>query len=138
MLLSNPVLKLPELGKDFVLRTDASDIDIGAALMQEQDGKLFPVSYASRKLLSREQNFSTIERECLAIVWAVQKFHMYLCGRRFAIQTDHRSLAYLDKAKFLNSRIMRWAMVLQQYDFRIVSIKGKDNVEADYFSRVGF
>ena len=137
-LLSNPVLKLPEIGKEFVLRTDASNVGIGAALMQERDGKLCPVSYASRKLLPREQNFSTIERECLAIIWAVQKFHMYLCGRRFVIQTDHRSLSYLNKAKFLNSRIMRWAMVLQQYDFRIESIRGNENVEADYLSRVGF
>ena len=136
-LLSNPVLKLPELQKEFVLRTDASDVGIGAALMQEQDGKLFPVSYASRKLLPREQNYSTIERECLAIIWAVQKFHMYLYGRPFVIQTDHRSLTYLDKAKFLNGRIMRWAMTLQQYDYRIESIQGRDNVEADYLSRVG-
>ena len=138
-LMSEPVLRLPDANKRFVLRTDASDVGVGAALMQEDEhGKLFPVCYASRKLLAREKNFSTIERECLGIIWAIQKFHMHLCGRRFVIQTDHESLSYLNKAKFVNARIMRWAMFLQQYDFVINKIKGKDNLEADYLSRVGF
>ena len=135
-LASEPILHLPDSAKPFVLRTDASDVGIGAVLMQDHDGKLFPVSYASKKLSTRECKYSTIERECLAIVWAIQKFRVYLYGREFVLQTDHQPLIYLNRAKFLNDRIMRWAMFLQSYAMRIESIKGSENVGADYLSRV--
>ena len=135
-LASEPILHLPDSAEPFVLRTDASDVGIGAVLMQDHDGKLFPVSYASRKLSPRECKYSTIERECLAIVWAIQKFRVYLYGREFVLQTDHQPLIYLNRAKFLNDRIMRWAMFLQSYAMRIESIKGSENVGADYLSRV--
>ncbi|PIK52140.1 hypothetical protein BSL78_10987 [Apostichopus japonicus] len=79
-LISPPLLRLPDVNKQFVLRTDASDVGIGAVLLQEHEGELFPVAYASRKLLERERNYSVIERECLGLVWAVQKFHVYLYG----------------------------------------------------------
>ena len=135
-LASEPILHLPDSAKPFVLRTDASDVGIGAVLMQDHDGKLFPVSYASRKLSPRECKYSTIERECLAIVWAIQKFRVYLYGREFVLQTDHQPLIYLNRAKFLNDRIVRRAMFLQSYAMRIESIKGSENVGADYLSRV--
>ncbi len=73
-LTSSPILRLPDMGKPFTLRTDASDIGLRAVLLQDNDGKLPPVSYASRKLTEREKKYSTIERECLAIVWAIRKF----------------------------------------------------------------
>ncbi|XP_075539731.1 uncharacterized protein LOC142574564 [Dermacentor variabilis] len=78
LLSQQPILKAPDLSRHFVLRTDASSRSLGAILLQEHDGRFHPVSYASRKLLPREAAYSTIERECLAIVWAVQKFHVYL------------------------------------------------------------
>ena len=77
-----------------------------------------------------------MEKECLAIVWAVKKFMPYLYGTEFTLQTDHQPLVYLNKAKFLNDRIMRWAMYLQNYRIKIQSIKGMDNLGADYLSRV--
>ena len=135
-LVSPLLLRLPDVKKEFVLRTDASDVGIGAVLLQEHEGELFPVSYASRKLLPRERNYSVIERECLGLVWAVQKFYVYLYGKEFILQTDHEPLVYLNKAKLLNSRIMRWALVLQEYRFTLQSIKGKHNVGADYMSRM--
>ena len=131
-----PVLKLPDMSKQFVLRTDASDIGLGACLMQEHDNEMFPVAFASKKLSKRERAYSVIERECLAIVWAVQKFQLYLYGREFVLQTDHQPLAYLDRCKFLNSRIMRWALFLQSYSIHIEAIKGSLNVGADYMSRI--
>ena len=91
-LMSEPILHLPDCTKSFVLRTDASDVGLGAVLMQEHEGKLFPVSYASRKLSPRERRYSTIERECLAIVWAIGRFCIYLYGREFLLQTDHQPL----------------------------------------------
>ena len=132
---SSPILRLPDNTKPFTLRTDASDKGLGAVLLQEHDGKLLPVSYASKKLTEREKKYSTIERECLAVVWAVRKFLIFLYGVEFTLQTDHQPLVYLKTAKFLNDRVMRWAMFLQNYNLKIESIKGVENVGADYLSR---
>lgn len=135
-LVQKPILRLPDLQKAFTLRTDASDYGIGAVLLQEEDGHLFPVSYASKKLSDRERLYATVEKECFAIVWAVKRFMIYLYGKEFTLQTDHQPLAYLNKSKFTNNRIMRWAMYLQNYKFKIEFIKGVENVGADYLSRI--
>ena len=130
-----PILKLPDLERPFVLQTDASDVGLGAVLFQEfEEGKM-PVAYASRKLLDREKRYAVIEKECLAIVWAISKFQRYLFGKEFMLETDHQPLTYLHKAKTLNPRIMRWALTLQPYHFRIVAIKGSDNIGGDFLSR---
>lgn len=130
-----PILRLPNRDKEYVVRTDASDVGIGAVLMQKQDGDLFPVSYASRKLLDREQKYAIVERECLALAWAVKKFSYYLYGKKFTYQTDHYPLAYLSKAQHKNARVLRWALALQAFDYRVQVIKGSENVGADYLSR---
>ena len=135
LLTSDPILRLPDPEKSFVLRTDASDYGIGAVLMQEHEGKLFPICYASKKLSDTELNYSTIEKECLAVVWGIKRFHMYLYGVRFVLQTDHEPLKYMNSAKFTNNRVMRWAMFLQSYNMKVQAIKGSDNVGADYLSR---
>ena len=95
-LCAKPILRLPDMDRPFVLRTDASDAGLGAVLLQEHDEGIFPVAYASRKLTKAEQNYAVVERECLAIVWAVAKFHRYLYGGQFVLQTDHRPLTFLD------------------------------------------
>lgn len=130
-----PVLRLPDLSKPFILQTDASCQGIGAILLQEEDGIKHPVACASKKLLPRERNYSTIEREALAIVWGVRKFENYLLGTHFYLETDHHPLQYLHQAKYQNSRIMRWALLLQPYRFTVHAIKGTDNVGADFLSR---
>jgi len=131
-----PILKLPDLTQTFILMTDASDRGIGAVLMQEQDTSKMPIAYASRKLKGSELAYSTIEKECLAIVWAIQKYQRYLYGKEFVLETDHQPLTYLNTKKVANARLMRWALLLQPYRFRIVAVKGKDNVAADYLSRL--
>jgi hypothetical protein len=136
MLVNPPILQLPDLGKTFVVRTDASDVGLGAILMQEHQGILHPIAFASKKLSSQESHYSTIERECLAIVWAIQKFDVYLYNRPFVIQTDHQPLAYVNRAKTLNKGIMGWAMTLQEYRNRVEAIPGKDNCGPDYLSRL--
>ncbi|XP_071964120.1 uncharacterized protein [Antedon mediterranea] len=133
---STPILCLPNLNKDFILRTDASECGVGAVLMQQYGDVKFPVAYASKKLLPREKAYSVMEKECLAIVWSVRKFESYLYGRNFTLETDHQPLVFMQRAKLSNGRIMRWALALQPYKFRIEAIKGSENVGADYLSRV--
>lgn len=135
MMSRRPILKAPNLERPFVLRTDASSRSLGAVLLQEHNGLLHPVSYASRKLLPREVAYSTIERECLAIVWGVQKFHVYLYGRPFVLQSDHQPLKYINSARQINTRVLRWSLLLMDYDFHVEYIQGSDNVGADYLSR---
>ena len=137
-LTSSPILRLPVFCDEipFVLRTDASDVGVGAVLLQEFEGEgRLPIAYASKKLLPREKNYSTIEKECLGIIWGIEKFLKYLYGVEFLFETDHKPLSYLQTAKVLNPRIMLWAIRLQPYRFRIVAIRGQDNLGADYLSR---
>ena len=116
-LTSEPILRLPDPPKTYFLRTDASNNGIGAVMIQRHDEKLFPVCYASKKLSSAEHNYSTIEKECLAIVWGIKRFHLYLYGVPFVLQTDHEPLKYMDSAKYTNARLMRWAMFLQTVSY---------------------
>ena len=120
-----------------MLRTDTSDVGIGAVLLQEFEGEgRLPIADASsKKLLPREKNYSVTEKKCLAIIWGVEKFHKYLHGVEFLLETDQKPLSYMQTAKVLNPRIMRWAMKLQPYRFRIIRIRGQDNFGADYLSR---
>jgi hypothetical protein len=132
---SHPVLLLADLSKPFMVRTDASSVGIGGILLQEHDDVLHPVAFVSRKLLPRETRYSTIERECLAIVWVITKLGRYLWGRSFTLQTDHRPLTYIRSSVSKNSRVMRWALSLQEFKFTVEPISGSNNVFADLLSR---
>jgi hypothetical protein len=124
------------MNKRFILRTDASDRGLGAALFQEHSNQLFPIAFASKKLTDREIRYSTIEKESMAIIWGIRKFSLYLHSTRFILQTDHSPLQYLNAAKFNSPRIMRWALALQSYTFDVQYIKGSENVGADFLSRI--
>ena len=134
-LVNDPVLKIPDLSMPFVLRTDSSSYGLGAILLQYIDNQPFPIAYASRKLLDRERRYSTIERECLGIVFGVTRFSYYLLGAEFILEVDHKPLIYLKKFKGNNDRLLRWALSLQSYRFRLVHIAGQDNIGADFLSR---
>ena len=99
-LLKKPILKLPDHQKPFILWTDASNGGLGASLTQEHNDKLYPVAYASKKLSLGKCKYSTLERECLAIVWGMTKFRLYLAGRPFILQADHKPISYLNQAIF--------------------------------------
>ena len=137
-LLQEPVLKLPDLSKPFVLRTDASGVGVVAVLLQENDGKVYPVGYASKKLSLTEARYPIIEKECLAVVWGIKRFKLYLAGRRFTLQTDHKPLKYLKDALYQNDRAFRWAVAVQEYSFRVEDIPGRENIGADFLSRTGY
>ena len=132
---SSPILHLPDFSKTFYLRTDASDVGVAGCLFQNDKEQLFPVEFISKKLNKAEQRYSVTERECLALVWSIQKLQPYLYGTHFILETDHAALQYMNRAKLENARVMRWALLLQQYRFTIKAIKGSENFGADFFSR---
>lgn len=132
LLKNDPILIHPDFNKTFTLVTDASNFALGAALMQGNK----VVSFASRTLNGHEKNYSTIEKELLAIVWATKYFRPYLFGRKFVIKTDHRPLVWLNNIKEPNAKIQRWKIKLNEFDFDINYIKGKENVIADGLSRL--
>ena len=115
-LCSSPVLKSPDFQKEFILQTDASDRGLGAVLSQYDDtGEEHPVAFYSRKLSSREGKYAAVEKECLAIKAATHAFRVYLLGRHFVVQTDHRALEWLDRMKDNNARLTQWSLALQPY-----------------------
>ena len=135
-LCASPVLRSPDFEKEFVLQTDASDRGIGAVLSQlDEDGHDHPVVFFSRKLLPREERYSTVEKECLAIKLGVQAFKVYLLGKPFCVQTDHRALVWLDKLKDKNSCLTRWSLALQPFQFSVSHRAGRANGNADALSR---
>ena len=138
-LVSHPILQLPNPDLPFTLRTDAAKTGLAACLLQPRDSQSsetkHPIAYASRKIAGAEKNYSTVELECLAIVWAIQKFQLYLYGKHFTLETDNQPMLFLASSSKLNAKLMRWSLILQQYSFRVVHIKGSDNHIADYLSR---
>lgn len=130
------ILKHPNFQKKFILQADASGYAIAAQLIQEdENGRPGVVSYASRVLRGPELSYTTTEKELLSIVWAMKKFITYLAGRNFEIQTDHHALTYIRQCKNTTNRLLRWSAFLQQFDFEIKHIKGKENKVADSLSR---
>lgn len=128
-----PVLRFPDYNKEFTLTTDASNVGLGAVL--SQDGH--PCCFISRTLNGAEQNYSTSEKELLAIVWATQRLRQYLLGRSFNIQTDHQALKWLHNVKNPSSRLLRWRLRLEEFNYKSIDyIKGKENKVADCLSRL--
>ena len=132
-LLRAPVLAYPRFSpqaSEFVLQTDASAVGLGAVL--EQDGHV--IAYASRSLTAPERQYSVIQRECLAVVYALKQFRHYLLGHHFQLLTDHAPLQWLSAQK-MEGMLCRWALAMQEYDFHIVYRKGSLNANADALSR---
>ena len=108
-----PILRYPDFKKRFTLTTDASQFAIGAVLSQENH----PICFASRTLNTHEIQYSTIEKELLAIVWATKYFRPYLFGQKFCIRTDHQPLKWLSSLKEPNSKLQRWKIKLNEFDY---------------------
>lgn len=137
ILSDEPVLQYPDFTKPFVLTTDASCVALGAVLSQGTIGQGKPIAYASRTLNDHEKrNYSTIERELLGIVWAVKHFRPFLFGRRFQIVTDHKPLIWLFSLKDPSSKMTRWRLKLEEYDYEVIYKKGSLNSNANALSRI--
>ena len=135
-LITQPVLKLPEMGKPFQLFVDASDKAIGCLLTQEDNDTYKPVSYASHQLSSTQLRWSTIEKECYAILFGIEKFRPFLEGTHFNVYSDHNPLKFINSVDNKNAKLQRWATKISAYGATIHFIKGKDNVQADFLSRL--
>ena len=126
------ILRSPDFGRTFVLQTDASEREIGVVLSQrDEKGMDYPTAYFSRKLLPWETWYSTSEKECLAIKLGMQNFKVYLLGRPFEVQKNHRSLEWLDHLKSDNARLERWSLALQPFQYTVVHRPGKANANTD-------
>lgn len=132
LLVNDPILKYPDFSKEFTLTTDASNYAIGAVLAQQGH----PICFASRTLNQHETNYSVIEKEFLAIVWATKYFRPYLYGRRFTIKSDHRPLQWINSLDESNSKFVRWKVRLSEFDYKVEYLEGKENHVADALSRI--
>jgi hypothetical protein len=134
-LISPPVFKYPDFNRSFILTTDASGEGLGAVLSQGDLGKDLPVAFASRTLNQAEKNYSTTEKELLAIVWGMRYFRPYLYGKQFLVVTDHKPLTWIMNVKDPGSLLLRWRIKLEEYDYEVVYRKGTLNTNADALSR---
>lgn len=131
-LCSTDVLAFPDFEKEFLVHTDASKYALGAVL---SNYNLKPVHFASRTMKPAEVNYSTIEKELLAVVFALKTFRPYLLGKHFTLNTDHAPLVWLFGMNNPASRLTKFRLELEQFHFTVVHVPGKDNVVADALSR---
>lgn len=127
----------PDFGQPFIVEIDASSVALGAFLAQNrEDGHVHLEEYASRKMNISERNYSTCEREALAVVFALIKYIVYLLSsKQFTLITDHQALRYAFQRKDVHGRLARWLDFLFEYEFRVEFCKGASKKVADYLSR---
>ncbi|GFW08812.1 retrovirus-related Pol polyprotein from transposon 412 [Trichonephila clavipes] len=130
-----PVLKQADGTKPYIIQTDASNYALGAVLLQGEGSDEHPIEYASRLLTPAGRNYSTTEREALAVVWALKKFRGYIEGTEITVASDHQPLKWLLNLKSPTGRLARWALEIQSFNLKVQYIPGKANVVADMLSR---
>ena len=131
------ILYHPSRDRPYYLMTGGSKTSLGAFLYQKDDRDVRRiVIMASRSLRGSEVNYFTTELELLAIVWALGKFRSFILGGPVKIETDNQALSYLSSCQFLNSRLIRWKLAIQDYNVEITHIPGTRNQIADALSRI--
>ncbi|CAN6579036.1 unnamed protein product [Malus baccata var. baccata] len=136
LLTSAPIITAPDWTLPFELMCDASDYIVGAVLGQRRDKLPHVIYYASRTLNDAQLNYATTEKELLAVVFALEKFRSYLVGAKVIVYSDHSALKYLLSKKEAKPRLLRWVILLQEFDLEILDKKGRENVVVDHLSRL--
>ncbi|GKD58607.1 reverse transcriptase domain-containing protein [Tanacetum coccineum] len=131
-----PILIAPDWDFPFELMCDASDFAIGAVLGQRHEKHFRPIHYASKTMNEAESHYTTTEKEMLAVVYAFEKFWSYLILNKSVVYTDHSALKYLFAKKDSKARLLRWVLLLQEFDFNVIDTKGAENLAADHLSRL--
>nr|GEU75021.1 reverse transcriptase domain-containing protein [Tanacetum cinerariifolium] len=120
----------------FELMCDASDFAVGAVLGQRIEKHFRPIHYASKTMTQAKSNYTTTEKEMLAVVYAFEKFCFYLIMNKSIVYTDHSTLKYLFAKKDAKARLLRWILLIQEFDFKVIDTKGAKNYAADHLSRL--
>nr|GEW88786.1 reverse transcriptase domain-containing protein [Tanacetum cinerariifolium] len=131
-----PILIAPNWDLPFEFMCDASDFAIGAVLGQRHEKHFKPIHYASKTMTDAESNYTTTEKEMLTVVYAFEKFRSYLIMNKSIVHTDHSALKYLFAKKDAKARLLRWVLLLQEFDFKVLDTKGAENLAADHLSRL--
>ena len=131
---SASIMSSPDFTKTFVMQTDTSNVRKGLVLSKRDED--YSIAYLSRKLLDREKWYSVIEQECLSIVLGIEAFEVYLIGKPFVLQTDHRALHWIQQCTDKNARLMQWSLMLQTYTFTVQHRKGSQNANTDALSHL--
>jgi hypothetical protein len=135
-LISAPIVQPPNWNLPFEIMCDASDYVVGVVLGQRVDKKLNVIHYASKTLDTAQRNYATTEKEFLAVVFACDKFRSYIVDSKVTIHIDHAAIKYLMEKKDAKPRLIRWVLLLQEFDLHIVDRKGAENPVADNLSRL--
>nr|GEU62968.1 reverse transcriptase domain-containing protein [Tanacetum cinerariifolium] len=131
-----PILIAPDWDMPFELMCYASDFAIGIVLRQRYEKHFRPIHYASKTMTEAESNYTTTEKEMLAVVYAFEKFRSYLIMNKSIVYTDHSALKYLFAKKYSKARLLRWVLLLQEFTFKVIDTKGAENVAADHLSQL--
>ena len=115
---------------------DASNFVVGAALGQKKEGKPYVIYYASKLLDDAQINYTTTKKELITIVYAFDKFRSYLVGQKVIVYSDHAALKYLLSKKDVKPRILRWILMLQEFDWEVRDKKGSENLVTNHLSRI--
>ncbi|KAJ0616051.1 putative nucleotidyltransferase, Ribonuclease H [Helianthus annuus] len=136
MLVNAPIMIAPDWKFPFEIMCDASDFAVGAVLGQRKEKHFHPIYYASKTLNDAQENYTTTEKELLAVVFAFDKFRCYLVLSKTVVYTDHAAIRYLFKKQDAKPRLIRWILLLQEFDIEIKDKRGAENTAADRLSRL--
>ena len=131
-----PIMSTPDWNSPFELMCDASGHAVGAMLGQKKGKVLHPIYYASKTLNEAQVNYTTTEKELLVVVFAVEKFRAYLFGAKVKVYTNHAAIKHLMMKPNAKPRLIRWILLLQEFEIEIVDTKGANNHVADHLSRM--
>jgi hypothetical protein len=135
-LVSAPIIQSLDWSQPFEIMCDASDYAVGAVLGQRKEGRVHTVYYANETLNEAQLNYTTIEKELLAVVFAFEKFRSYIVNSKVIVYTDHAAIKYLLAKKDAKPKLIHWILLLQEFDVKIRDKKGVENVVDDHLSRM--